>query len=240
MVCFSEGSIWGFVKALPTHWHLWSAPIGRYRPGILPLTGMMSLRSGCMVRTICGQLVTSCLHLGRFFLLLQHPPPHPPLPSSLPPTPSLHWTKIDAHLRKNRLKRPEIKQGATSKVNYILFNRLLNPVLLNKSGLVRAKVSNFNLKSLNRCFSNYYQVRIMHIFVEPVTINVHKHQNQGHGPHSTFIMYFGFLTFYHLANLTTFRMLPVKKTLVNKIKPSVYNANIRSYVFILVIYFTYS
>ena len=134
MVCFSEGSIWGLVKALPTHWHLWSAPIGRYRPGILPLTGMMSLRSGCMVRTICGQLVTSCLHL-----------------------------------RKNRLKRPEIKQGTTSKVNYILFNRLLNPVLLNKSGLVRAKVSNFNLKSLNRCFSNYYQVRTMHIFVEPVT-----------------------------------------------------------------------
>ena len=28
-----------------------------------------------MVRTICGQLVTSYLHLGRFFLL----PPHPPL-----------------------------------------------------------------------------------------------------------------------------------------------------------------
>ena len=88
MVCFSEGSIWGLVKALPTHWHLWSAPIGRYRPGILPLTGMMSLRSGCMVRTICGQLVTSCLHLGRFFLLPPHPhtPPSPPLPS--PPLPS--------------------------------------------------------------------------------------------------------------------------------------------------------
>ena len=79
------------------------------------------------------------------------------------------WAKIDAHLRENRLKRPEIKQGTTSKVNCILFNRLLNPILLNKSGLVRAKVSNFNLKSLNRCFSNYYQVRTMHIFAEPVT-----------------------------------------------------------------------
>ena len=122
----------------------------------------MSLRPGCMVRTICGQLVTSCLHLGRFFLL----PPHP---TSYPPTPSQHWAKIDAHLRKNRLKRPEIKQGTTSKVNCILFNRLLNPVLLNKSGLVRAKASNFNLKSLNRCFSNYYQVRTIHIFAEPVT-----------------------------------------------------------------------
>ena len=75
--------------------------------------------------------------------------------------------KIDAHLRKNRLKRPNIKQGTTSKVNCILFNRLLN--LLNKSGLVRAKASNFNLKSLNRCFSNYYQVRTWPVFAKMVT-----------------------------------------------------------------------
>ena len=33
------------------------------------------------------------------------------------------------------LKRPKIKQGTTLKVNCILFNRLLSPVLLNKSGL---------------------------------------------------------------------------------------------------------
>ena len=77
--------------------------------------------------------------------------------------------KINAYLRKNRLKRPKIKQGTTSKVNCILFNRLLNPVLLNKSGLVRAKASNFNLKSLNRCFSNYYQVRTWPVFAETVT-----------------------------------------------------------------------
>ena len=89
-----------------------------YRPGILPLTGMMSLRLGCMVRIICGQLRTSCDHLAR-------------------------------------LKRLKIKRGATLKVNSIL---LLSPVLLNKSGLVQAKVGNFNLKFLNRCFSNYYQV----------------------------------------------------------------------------------
>ena len=120
---------------------------------------MMSLRPGCMVRTICGQLVTSCLQLGVFATSLP----------TRPPPCNTASAKIDAHLRKNRLKRPEIKQGTTSKVNCILFNRLLNPVLLNKSGLVRAKVSNFNLKSLNRCFSNYYQVRTMHIFVEPVT-----------------------------------------------------------------------
>ena len=115
----------------------------------LPLTGMMSLRPGCMVRTICGQLVTSCLHLGRFFLLPPHPlptPPSPPLssPPLLPPThPLITLAKIDVHLRKNRLKRPKIKQGTTSKVNCILFNRLLSPVLLNKSGLVRAKAGNF-------------------------------------------------------------------------------------------------
>ena len=81
------------------------------------------------------------------------------------------WAKIDAHLRKNRLKRPKIKQGTTSKVNCILFNRLLrlSPVLLNKSGLVRANAGNFNLKSLNRCFSNYYQVRTWPVFTETVT-----------------------------------------------------------------------
>ena len=139
----------------------------------------MSLRPGCMVWTICGQLVTSCLHLGRFFLLPPHPPPHPPLPtppphpplpSSLPPThPSNHWAKIDAHLRKNRLKRPKIKQGTTLKVNCILFNRLLSPVLLNKSGLVRAKAGSFTLKTLNGCFSNYYQVRTWRVFAETVT-----------------------------------------------------------------------
>ena len=89
-----------------------------------------------------------------------------------------------AHLQKNRLKRPEIKQGTTSKVNCILFNRLLNPVLLNKSGLVRAKASNFNLKSLNRCFSNYYQVQTMHIFAEPVTYMVEILRYKLHHPFS--------------------------------------------------------
>ena len=65
--------------------------------------------------------------------------------------------------------RPKIKQGTTSKVNCILFNRLLSPVLLNKSGLVRAKAGNFNLKSLNNCFSNYYQVQTRPVFAETVT-----------------------------------------------------------------------
>ena len=106
----------------------------------------MSLRSGCMVRTICGQLVTSCLHLGRFFLRLgrfflnsPYSPPHPTLPSPPPSHPPPHNTG------------------------------LLSPVLLNKIGLVRAKAGNFNLKSLNKCFSNYYQVRTRPVFAETVT-----------------------------------------------------------------------
>ena len=125
------------------------------------LTGMMALRPGCMVRTIrtiCGQLRTSCLHLGSFGLL----PPHPP--------PRNSGLKLEhTFRRKNRLKRLKIKRGTTSKVNYILFNRLLSMVPLNKSGLVRAKPGNFTLKSLNRCFSNYYQVRTWRVFAETVT-----------------------------------------------------------------------
>ena len=42
-------------------------------------------------------------------------------------------------------------------------------VPLNKSGLVRAKPGNFTLKSLNRCFSNYYQVRTWPVFAGTVT-----------------------------------------------------------------------
>ena len=106
-----------------------------------------------------GHLVSSPREV--FTLLF---PPSPPL---LPPTHPL--VKIDAHLQKNRLKRPKIKQGTTSKVTCILFNRLLSPILLNKSGLVRAKAGSFNLKSLNRCFSNYYQVQTRPVFAEMVT-----------------------------------------------------------------------
>ena len=67
------------------------------------------------------------------------------------------------------MKRPKIKQGTTSKVNYILFNRLLSPVLLNKSGLARAKAVNFNSNFLNKCFSNYYQAQTWPVFAETVT-----------------------------------------------------------------------
>ena len=136
----------------------------------------MSLRPGCMVRAICGQLRTSCVYLGSFSLLPPHPPPLPPLPSPppthLPPTPSPLPALTHPPPSKSGLKlmhtfknSSKIKQGTTSKVNCILFNRLLNSVLLSKSGLVRAKTGNFNPKSLNRCFSNYYQVRTWRVFV---------------------------------------------------------------------------
>ena len=49
-------------------------------------------------------------------------PPTPPSPPLLPPSchPLITLGKIDTHLRKNRLKRPKIKQGTTSKVNYFI------------------------------------------------------------------------------------------------------------------------
>ena len=87
------------------------------------------------------------------------------LASSLP-TSHLLPCNSGLKLMQNRLKRLKIKQGTTSKVNCILFNRLLS---LNKSSLVQAKAGNFNLKSLNRCFSNYYQVQTWPVFAETVT-----------------------------------------------------------------------
>ena len=95
-------------------------------------------------------------------------PPHPFPPPTHPP-PRNSGLKLEHTFKKNRLKRLKIKRGTTSKVNYILFNRLLSMVPLNKSGLVRAKPGNFTLKSLNRCFSNYYQVRTWRVFAETVT-----------------------------------------------------------------------
>ena len=65
-------------------------------------------------------------------------PPLPP-PASHPPTPYYVWDEIDAHLRKNR--------GTTSKVNCILFNRLLIPVPST------SKAGNFNPKCEHGGFS---------------------------------------------------------------------------------------
>ena len=73
------------------------------------------------------------------------------------------------HTSKNRLKGPKIQRGTTSKVSYILFNTLPSLTLLNKSGLVRAKAINFNSKTLNKCFSNYCQVRTRPVVFWKVT-----------------------------------------------------------------------
>ena len=51
----------------------------------LPPTGMVSLRSSWVVRTIWGRLVAPCLHLGGFSSSLPTPPPLP-TPPRLPPT----------------------------------------------------------------------------------------------------------------------------------------------------------
>ena len=102
---------------------------------------------------------------GEVFTSPSPPPPQPPLPSSLPPTPRNTGLKL-----MHTFKKKGLKSRTTSKVNCILFNRLLSPVLLNKSGLVRAKAGSFNLKTLNSCFSNYYQVRTRPVFTEMVCL----------------------------------------------------------------------
>ena len=81
--------------------------------------------------------------------------------------------KIDELKGRIKVFSPDkIIQGTTSKVNCILFNRLLSPVLLNKSGLVRAKAGSFTLKTLNGCFSNCYLVRTWPVFAETVTYSI--------------------------------------------------------------------
>ena len=98
------------------------------------------------------------LHLGGF-----PPPSPPPTPPRLSPPPA-HPPPCNSGP-----KLMHTKQGTTSKVNYILFNTLLSPVLLNKSGLARAKPVNFNSNFLNKCFSNYHQVQTWPVFAETVT-----------------------------------------------------------------------
>ena len=89
VVCFSEGRFCSNTLApdtLAPDRHIGTC--GAHQLGVfgldqndgLPLTRMMSLRPGDMVRTICGQLVTSCLHLWVFATSLHTSPPHPPLP----------------------------------------------------------------------------------------------------------------------------------------------------------------
>ena len=71
-----------------------------------------------------------------FHMLL--PPPTPPLPPAHPP-PQLCWPKIVAHLQKDNLKWPKIKQLTNSKLYYnniIKFNRSITTILLNKAGLI--------------------------------------------------------------------------------------------------------
>ena len=101
-----------------------------------------------------------------FFLL----PPFSLLPPSLPPSPPTH-PPCNAGLKLMHIS----EQVATSKVDCILFNRLLSPVLLNKSGLARAKAVNFNsiFKTI-KCFSMAGFRRDGHIF-SYAAVNMESH-----------------------------------------------------------------
>ena len=71
------------------------------------------------------------------------PPPSPP---PTPLTSSIRWLKIGAHLQKNDLKWPKIKQVRNSNLHYIKFNISISTILLNKASLTRAKAgyTNYN------------------------------------------------------------------------------------------------
>ena len=92
-----------------------------YQPGILPLTRMMFLQPNVWSGPPAIQdLVSSPGEVFPPPSLLPSPPPTCPLP-------------CNAGLKlMHTLKRPKIKQETTSKVNCIIFNRLLSPVLLNE------------------------------------------------------------------------------------------------------------
>ena len=121
---------------------------------------------------------SECNRWPRVFTWKLLPPPsHPhPSPPSAHPPPCNAGLKLMHTCEKNHLKKPKIKQGITSKVNCILFNRLLSPVLLNKSSLARAKPVNFNSNFLNKCFPNYHQVQTWPVFAEMVTFLVYSHR----------------------------------------------------------------
>ena len=101
-----------------------------------PLTKWTALVSVSSLWSSSGQFLNSCCHL----------PPHPPAPASHPPTLSIRWPKIGAHLQKNNLKRPKIKQVRNSNLHYIKFNISISTILLNKASLTRAKAgyTNYN------------------------------------------------------------------------------------------------
>ena len=123
VVCFSGGWICGTVNPWPTHWCLRSAPIGPYRPGIVPMTRMTAPWTGGVIVPICDVISPFKWSRGFFPPPSPPPPPHPPLPSSHPPTPLLTWPEIGEYSEKNRLKRPKFQQGDFSKVNCVIDNR---------------------------------------------------------------------------------------------------------------------
>ena len=77
------------------------------------LTKWTALVSVSSLWSFSGQFFTSCCHLP------PHPPPQPPTH----PPPQLRWPKIGAHLQKNDLKWPKIKQ-VTQILSYTILNSI--------------------------------------------------------------------------------------------------------------------
>ena len=122
----------------------------------------MSLRPGCMVRTICGQLRTSCVRLGSFGLL----PPHSPLPHPFPPP--THPSTAFARTRPLLFSRTKL----SNLLNKIQFTFEVVPCLI--LSLFRRffqRCASISAQSYQgRCFSNnYYQVRTWSVFAETIT-----------------------------------------------------------------------
>ena len=116
------------------------------------LTKWTALGSMSSLWSSSGQFLNSCCHL-------------PPRPL----TPSVRWPKIGAHLQKNDLKWPKIKQVTNSNLYYIKFNISISTILLNKAGLTRAKADYTNY---NFYFHNHPQVRTRPVFPWTVTNNL--------------------------------------------------------------------
>ena len=97
-----------------------------------------------------------------------HPYPPPPLPSHPPPS-FKTGLKLMHTFEKIILKGLKSSEEQLQRSTIFYSIDYQGPILLNKSSLVRAKAGNFNLKCLNRCFSNYYKARTWSVFAETVT-----------------------------------------------------------------------
>ena len=81
---------------------------------------------------------------GQFLTIFCHLPTKPITPHLLSTNPLGYARLILVRNSKNDLKWPKIKQETNFKLNYIKFNRLRSPILVNKAGLTREKAGYTN------------------------------------------------------------------------------------------------